>query len=571
MARCIPANIDPETKSNAEKKIFSALKRMPDTDDWVVLHSVALADHPTQSQGEADFVIVIPNKGIIVLEVKGGGISFSDGIWFSCDRNLNLYQIKNPQQEANEAMHAIRDYIAKKQAFGNRLQYALFEYGVVFPDTEIGDNLSIPDLARAQIADITDCADIKRFLLHLADYGAKKKAPGIFSPNRKQCDDIVQLLRPDFVSRISVGTIIRNLDNEIIDLTQNQQDIFDGLLENERNLVKGSAGTGKTILAVNYARMMADSKKRVGFFCYNIRLAHYINQSLSEYSNIISGSLTEYAEKVAQTFYTDRLDPQEDRNIYYSTTLPELLAEACLDEKIEPFDVLILDEAQDLMTPQYLEAMDCLLRGGLQEGSWCFFMDAEKQNLFHASITEGQVRDLLKKRHIFYANYSLKDNCRNSIAIIEKMDKWFGTNTRSHLSDEYGCDVEIKSYKRQPSEAEALTKLISRLLKDGVKYNEMVVLSPIRRESSCVRLVDQYNIVDKEPKGKEDIRFCTIHGFKGLESPVVIITDIENVFRPEQLNLLYVGITRARVALFIFASEHAHKELLSGGTLGNEK
>jgi hypothetical protein len=544
---------------------------MPDTDDWVVMHSVALAEHPTQSQGEADFVIVIPNKGIVVLEVKGGGISYSDGTWFSCDRFNNLYEIKNPQQEANEAMHAIRDYVAKKQSFGDRLQYALYEYGLVFPDTEIAEEFNIPDLAKPQIADITDCADIKRFLLRLADYGGRKKTPGIFYPNRQQCSEIVQLLRPDFVSHVSVGTIIRNLDNQIIDLTQNQQDIFDGLLENERNLVKGSAGTGKTILAVNYARTMAESKKRVGFFCYNLRLARYIEQSLSEIDGIVSGSLTEYAEKVARTFYPDRLDPQEDKNTYYASTLPELLAEAYLEDKIEPFDVLILDEAQDLMTPQYLEAMDCLLKDGLQNGNWCFFMDAEKQNLYHSAVTESQVREMLKSRRIFFATYNLKDNCRNTISIIEMMDKWFGTNTRSHLSDEYGYDVEIKSYKRQSVEAEALSKLISRLIKDGVKHSQIVVLSPVRRDASCVRLVEDYNIIDKEDMGKEDIRFCTIHGFKGLESPVVIITDIENVFRADQLNLLYVGITRARVGLYIFASEHAYKLLMSGGVLGNGK
>lgn len=570
MAKCIPSNIDPETKSPAEIKIFDLLKRMENTEDWVVMHSVALADHPTQSQGEADFVVIIPNKGVVVLEVKGGGISYSDGLWFSRDRYGVLYPIKNPQQEANEAMHAIKNFLVEKQGIGKRFQLALFEFGVVFPDSEIGDQLNIPDLAREEIADITDCFNIKRYLLRLIDYAAKKRASGVYLPNKHQCDEIVRMLRPNITSRISVGTVIRSMDYQIIDLTQNQQDIFDGLLENERNLIKGSAGTGKTILAVNYAEMMAKEGQRVGFFCYNLRLAKHIKNRLSKYSNVICGSLTAFAEEVAQTCYPERIKSKLDANAFYNVTLPDLLTEACLEEKIVPFDILILDEAQDLMTDHFLDAMDCLVNEGLQGGRWCFFMDAEKQNLFHAAISEDQVKKILKDRHIFYANYTLKDNCRNSVSIIEVMDRWFGTNTKSHLNDEYGCDVEIKSYKKQSSEAEALSALIGRLLNDGVTAEEIVILSPVRMGSSCVKFIEEYSINDNDRKEKGEIQFCTIQGFKGLESPVVIITDIENVFGSAYLNLLYVGITRARIALYLFASEHAFKNLTAGGKLGNE-
>ncbi len=570
MARFIPSNLDPETKSSAEKNLYRLFRQMSGTDDWVIMHSVALADHPSQSQGEADFVVIIPNRGVIVLEVKGGGISYTDGLWYSIDRNSIQYQIKNPQQEANDAMHAIKNHLAINQGIGSKFQFALFTFGVVFPDTEIGNQLTIPDLAREQIADMSDCFNVKRYLLRLIDYAAKKRTASIYLPNRQQCDEIVRLLRPDVTSRITVGTAIRGLDDQILELTQNQQDTFDGLLENERNLVKGSAGTGKTILAKNYAEILAKQGKRVGFFCYNLRLAQDLREKFVDYKNVVCGSFTDYAEKTAKAFYANRIDPAEDRDTYYNKTLPNLLAEACIDGHMEPFDVLILDEAQDLMTDQFLEAMDCLLRGGLRDGNWCFFMDAEKQNLFHATVSEEDVKKLLKEKRIFYANYTLKDNCRNSISIIEKMDAWFGTNTRSHLSFEYGCDVEIRSYKNKLSEAEALSKLIGRLLQDGVNTNDIVVLSPVRRESSCVELVEDYSIADSDRIRKNEIRFCTIQGFKGLESPVIIITDVENVFGSAYLNLLYVGITRARAALYIFASEHAYKKLASGGKLGNE-
>ena len=79
MVTFIPPYMGEEIKSNAEKKLFYKLQDMEDTDDWTVLHSVGIANHPTQSQGEADFVVVIPGGGIFVLEVKGGRISYHDG------------------------------------------------------------------------------------------------------------------------------------------------------------------------------------------------------------------------------------------------------------------------------------------------------------------------------------------------------------------------------------------------------------------------------------------------------------------------------------------------------------
>lgn len=61
--------------------------------------------------------------------------------------------------------------------------------------------------------------------------------------------------------------------------------------------------------------------------------------------------------------------------------------------------------------------------------------------------------------------------------------------------------------------------------------------------------------------------FSTVQAFKGLESPVVIYTDVSNVFMDAMKNLFYVGITRARSALYVIASEKAAKALNAGGVI----
>ena len=70
MARMIPALVAEGTKRDAERKLFPRLKKMPDTENWTILHSVNIANHETQMQGETDFMVFIPGQPVLLLEVK---------------------------------------------------------------------------------------------------------------------------------------------------------------------------------------------------------------------------------------------------------------------------------------------------------------------------------------------------------------------------------------------------------------------------------------------------------------------------------------------------------------------
>jgi len=84
VARMIPSVFDPNCTSPGEKEIFNRLKNDPATSDWTVLHSLDLANHVSQISGEIDFVIIIPEKGVLCLEVKSHRrISRAeDGLWY---------------------------------------------------------------------------------------------------------------------------------------------------------------------------------------------------------------------------------------------------------------------------------------------------------------------------------------------------------------------------------------------------------------------------------------------------------------------------------------------------------
>ena len=559
MPKILPPQWSEFTESSAEKRLFSVLKNMPDTDDWTVLHSVGIAKHVKQTQGEADFVVVIPSVGTFVLEVKGGGISQENGTWFSVDRNDIKHIIKNPYEEANTAMHSLKKYLIAESEIED-IGKTVFGFGVVFPSITVHGQLVFPDVADEQIADCDDCGNaenFKQYLLRLAHFWKKRNSSQI-TLDATHAKEIVNLLRPDFVGRMTLASQIRTVEQQLITLTDNQQSCFDTITENERCVIKGSAGTGKTVIALEHARRLCDEGHRIALFCYNRQLASYLNENKG-YPDIVCGSFTEYMESIALQGGKDVPDVSEKDTAYYRETLPQLFTEAFIDLEISPFDVLILDEAQDLMTETYLDVFDIILEGGINEGRWYFFLDAEKQNLYHASMTFEDIKLMLKNRKSFFTVSSLTDNCRNSVAIIEKLDAVFGTKTKHRSADERGADVEIKTYKKALEQGEELEKLLRTLEREGVSKSEITVLSPLTFKNSVAMQLDS---VISATRSDKHIFFSTIQAFKGLESPVIILTDIESLDRESQKHLLYVGMTRAKTLLYILANKTVSKYLI---------
>src|SRR3972149_10616606 len=107
MAKIYPDHPLGDTKSNAERKVFYALKDLL-PDDYVVLHSVPIYHRTSEkdrlASGELDFLVAHPSMGVIVIEVKGGGITFDSksGRWSSMAFDGSVYEIKNPYEQAKK-------------------------------------------------------------------------------------------------------------------------------------------------------------------------------------------------------------------------------------------------------------------------------------------------------------------------------------------------------------------------------------------------------------------------------------------------------------------------------------
>ena len=209
-----------------------------------------------------------------------------------------------------------------------------------------------------------------------------------------------------------------------------------------------------------------------------------------------------------------------------------------------------MDEAQDLFQRVTLDLVNRAIRGGLAGGRWGIFGDFTGQALYGGAPESAA--DLAEYcEHYVRARLTL--DCRNTRAIAEEAAVMGGfTSPPFRLGQEEGLPVERRYWRTRSGLERMLGETYDRLAKGGVRLDEVIILSPRRLENSSLSPLEHLNgipIVDcsrsLDAPG-ECIRFSTIHSFKGLESKVVIVVDIDDVEDHMAQSLLYVGISRAR-------------------------
>lgn len=119
-----------DTNSRAELKVFEALKHcFNDNQSWLAYHSLNIENHATKRIGEMDFLIVCP-YGLIVIEVKGGGIKVNNGKWFTVNKQ-GSFSIQNPFNQAKSAMFSLQKTLIERKLLK---QSNLIAFAASFPD-----------------------------------------------------------------------------------------------------------------------------------------------------------------------------------------------------------------------------------------------------------------------------------------------------------------------------------------------------------------------------------------------------------------------------------------------------
>jgi len=523
--RMIPSVISPGARSDAERRVFELLQRTPGR-DAVCYHSVNLSEHEYKRVGELDFVIVTP-EGVLVLEVKGGGVARRDGVWFFTDRyGVARRRSEGPFQQARSGMFSLRRRIEEHLTPG-LLEDVPFGYGVVFPDCEFRErNVEWTDEMVWDRDAVRTARDGSLYLRRLFNYW-KTKQRHVVEPSAHILRRIGELLRGDFEKVASLRVRADQLDAEMERLTHGQFAVLDAADRAPRVLCEGGAGTGKTFIAAELARRDMSRGWRTLLVCASPVLAAFLRGRLAS-----SGVDVAVAP-----------DGLPTNRVY---------------------DSLFVDEGQDLLNIPTLDLLDRALVGGLAHGRWRFFHDANRQ----AGVTgrfEPEALQLLESYGAF--PLTLNTNCRNTKPVVLQTRLVTSADLGAPMAGD-GPPVQVEWVSSEEHAAALVDARLTELRERDVPPGEITILSPKAIHESCVRRTkafarDRLTRLDQAIAASwppNVTTFASIAEFKGLENRFILVVDIEELDRdPSDVNSLYVAMSRARASLWMAVDQRLTK------------
>lgn len=563
MAKLIPAVIDSEqaSKSRAEARIFYWLKNMT----WgnaTVLYSLPLKDHIQKSFGEIDFVVIC-EKGIICLEVKGGGVERVDGKWgFTNKQGVTSWKNEGPYIQVQGNMKSLRQYLEKHLKPGDDILACRWACCVLTPDCVIrtdNDSEVIPEITfNANMKEQDLPALFERSFKYWKE---KKHYGGEGDLKTKDRERLVTFLRGDFNFVPPLSVILNRSEEQLLSLTEEQLDIIVHMSINDRMMVEGAAGTGKSLLAAEQCRRAAASGEKVLFLCYNRVIAAYVREMFEKenLSDVID--VYTFHELLMHEVNINQA-PEDDTDSFFKETLPNIFLDKGYTD--DGYERIVIDEGQDLMNMTAYLCINELINGGWENGKWTIYYDSN-QNIFGDDSEFEEIWKALKANSFIYP---LTVNCRNTKQIAQGNYAVTHVYKPKYLRAE-GEDIVYRTYSSKQKEAEELFNSIRRMKSEGLSKKDIVILSYYRIDNpkSCL-----YNVTIPGDIGKiivnqkanfaecKQIRFYTIQAFKGLEAKAVIMIDIDSFSDNEKRFLNYVGMSRARTYLEFFYEDSLYQE-----------
>lgn len=548
----LPRECAPDTPSRAERRLFTAIESEL-SEAWVAMHSLGIARHGRKPWAEADFVLIGPG-GVFVVEVKGGSIRRQGRRWTTNGKLLK-------QSPIDQAAGAAAALYADLSGELDCVRATAVGHAVCFPDV-------VFDVGGADVdADLVYHADdvragfdtyVERVVGHWHRRLASMKGapPRPLSPTDIQ--RVVDSLAPDFDLAMSLRATASGVGRDLVRLTAEQVAHFSGFDDNPRVMVRGGAGTGKTLLAIADAERAAAAGVRVLFVCQSNPLRDRLREQLADRPGVdVFGFQELCGMLISQSGVAEPPRPARTTDEYFDVLRPTVAMEGWAELTDPPeWDLLVVDEAQDLLTGPASELLELLVRGGWQEGRWRIFYDPV-QDLFGASHTEVVQR--VGERGF---RVRLTINCRNSAPIARDT----AIATSSPLVETLPVEGPEPTWVRYRDEAEQRKQVGVQLrtwIDGGIDVSDIAILSVARRENSVLaeglppgvpaQLVDGPVIATR--RSRREIQFCTVASFKGLEADAVLLLDAPYLGRREMAGPIYVGMTRARALLTVLRHE----------------
>ncbi|MFZ4719720.1 MAG: NERD domain-containing protein [Ilumatobacteraceae bacterium] len=550
MATLLPADFDLTTLADAERAVCRAFLDGLD-DSWVLVPNVGIT--VDREDAEIDLVLASPTHGIVLVETKGGDVRLKDGVWFQYERRLKRSPVVQVMRAKHELLKRCRACSVDVRDLDLRHVVALPAVGSVPPEG-LGPDAPAETLFSRDRLDHPAVA-LARVL---------RERPPV---PKDVFDRFLQLLRPDVVLDGTPRRVLdwarARLDDETrVHLTQLAQlDQY-----NRRVLVQGGAGTGKTLLAVRWARQAVARGERTLLLSFNKPVGGLLCQSVGgrpldapveDVSDVDVSDVDVSDVDVSVAGEPDVAAPprlvvghfhQVVRHLIEpfgfrieAPLTPEFWLDGFTDglaqyaaELGTPFDTIVVDEGQDFH-PHWIAALERLLDPA---GARRLLMVADPGQ---AIYVDGWVPppDMV--------TMPLTYNLRNCAAVARVVQRLGGPaplpsapvgDRVQHLPA--GGHKEVR--KRVRDAVERLTGEYC------VPFSEIAVVTTRAdvRDRLLAEQPDGVPLVRWEDRAEDAVLCETVHRAKGLERTAIVLVDMSG--EPDH-RLLYIGASRAVVSL----------------------
>ena len=522
-------------KSHAERKVFEALERsLPDS--YQVLHHVSWVQRRrggTAHDGEADFVIVHPARGVLVLEVKGGLMRYeaASGCWFTRPSGgAGEAEIRDPFQQVTDAKHDLRRWL--QELPGWRREWGPFGHAVAFPGGLLR-GAPLPQVDSRLVIDAADLGDERRLrekvegaMYFWAD-GSRLEHVGT--------DRVVSALAHDLEIRQPLGLLVDEADREILRLSDQQYRVLRTLAGARRVAVSGPAGSGKTLLAAEKAKRLAADGFRTLLTCFNRPLADYLRGSLAGVERLEMLSFHQLCRQLAAEARLP-LPPGPSWSQREWDEVVSLLEPAA--SRLGPrYDALVVDEAQDFAEDWWLPLLTLLQDP--DRGVFYVFHDSN-QAIYRRprGLPDGLVP------------VPLWESWRNTRPVFNAVMRFYGGDPVECRGPD-GPAVEWRQVSERDARRE-LSVTLHRLIREGgLGTRDVVVLTPFALDRSrVVGRCGSFHLTPT-PKGRDDVLVSSVHRFKGLDAKAVVVCEVSPRSSAEFKHLMYVACSRARTLLVV--------------------
>ncbi|MEN8234745.1 MAG: NERD domain-containing protein [Actinomycetota bacterium] len=534
MPHFYPHSPGPDTPGS-ERAAWRALESLPKS--WRVFHSVAwqVPKRSRMFDGEADFVLVHPKYGMIVLEVKGGLLDVRGGTWLQRDASGGAWHElpRSPFEQAKGGMYDLKAYLERAvPTLGNLPATRAVVLPAASHPGDLGPDMPVEmTIAKDNLRDLP--AAINRLLAY-----ARIEA----DLTKDQVEAITNLLAPTIRIRTTIGTELGETAQQLIDLTAEQVRLLDLLRRHRRALITGGAGTGKTVLAVERARRLAAEGARVLLTCYNRPLGDHLAEEIADLPGVTAQSFHAFARELFSEADVDI--PVRVSEEWFNENVPDLLMTA-IERTGVVFDAIVVDEGQDFF-PRWFMALQMMLEDP-DDGP--FYVFADPNQAIYVDGWESPIDE---------EPFPLDVNCRNTLPIAKKVAAVFGDESASLGVD--GMAPQFIVADSDEEKFEALDVAIGRLISDeGVRPDQITVLGSHRRpvDEGKGKVVGGVKVGSL---GSDGLVVETIHRFKGLENDVVFVV-LDGAETPQQKALAYIGMSRAKALLIVIGSRATKKAL----------